>query len=153
MSKISTVYDAVITAMGVLFPSVDGWTRIPNPYDVALNDDNFLRKGWGVRIGPSERADLELCNFSTIRTMSVVISREIFNTGSNDTQFDDIGKQLLEDIYSVQARFYEPDELLVEVSVVKIDPTSTSGVESVNGDKLNFLSIEASFDFTIRELI
>lgn len=153
MSKVSTVYDAVVTALNALYPSGSGWTRIPNPYDIALNDDNFLRKGWGVRIGPATKTELEFCNLAVIRTLTVVISREIFNTGSNDTQFDDIGKQLLEDIYEAQARFYEPDELLVEASVVKIDPTSTSGVESVNGSKLNFLSMEASFDFTIREPI
>jgi len=153
MSRQSVAYDAILAALELEFPAADGWTRIPYPYDLLKNDDNFLRKGYGVKVGPANRVDLEWCNLAFTRTVSVVFSRESFNTGSNVTLGDDIAKDLLEDIYKVQDRFNQQDQLLVEASIVKIDPTSSSGVESVDGEKVTFLSMEASFDFTIQESI
>lgn len=153
MSRQTVAYDAIISALTLLFPAADGWTKIPYAYELEKNDDNFLRKGWGVRVGDASREDLEWCNLAFTRSITVVFTLEVFNTGSNDILIDDIAKQLLENIYSTQARFYQPDELLQEASIVRINPTTSSGVQQVNGERLTFLSMETSFDFTIQESI
>jgi len=153
MSNQTTAYDAIIAALDTLLPGASGWTKIPYAYELEKNDDNFLRKGWGVTVGDANRTDLEWCDLAFTRSITVVITLEVFNTGSNDVQIDDKAKELLETIYSVQARFYEPDNLLQAASIVKIDPTSSSGVRQVSGERLTFLSMEASFDFTIKEQV
>lgn len=153
MSNQTTAYDAMVAALVLLYPAAEGWTRIPYPYDLQKNDDNFLRKGWGIRVGSATREDLDFCKLAFTRTFEVVLSLERFNTGSNETLEDDIAKELLENIYKVQDRFYEPDQLLVEASVVKIDPTTSTGVESLDGQSTAFLTMGMSFDFTIQEPI
>lgn len=151
MSNQTIAYDAIVSVLDEIMPAIDGWTRIPYAYDLIKNDDNFLRQGYGVVVGAASRVDLEWCNLAFTRSITVVITREVFNTGSNDVQIDDIAKQLLEDIYKVQDRFNNPDQILAEANIVKIDPTDSSGVEQVESDKLTFLTMEASFDFTIQE--
>lgn len=154
MSKISTVYDQILTVMDGLFTGASGYTRIPYAYDLALNNDNFLRKGWGVKIGESSANEqLEWCRFTVNHTISVVFTREVFNTGSNAEGFDDIALGLVEDIYTVQARFYSPDQLGIETQIVKIDAISTTAVEQITGDKIKFLTREATFNFIIQESI
>jgi hypothetical protein len=153
MSRQTTAYDAIVAALLLLYPEADGWTRIPYAYDLPSNDDNFLRKGWGVKIGSATRVDLEFCNLAFRRTVTVALSLERFNTGSDTALEDDIAKELLENIYKAQSRFYQPDQLLVEASIVKIDPTDSTGVEAIDGQSATFLTMETSFDFLIQEPI
>lgn len=130
-----------------------GGTKIPYAYDLAKNDDNFLRQGWGLKVGQSNPVQLEFCKNAFERVFTVVLTREVFNTGSNDSAYDDIVKAMLEDIYSVQDRFNEPDQIAIDDDIVKIDFLSASGAEQVDTEKANFLTMEASFNFTIQETI
>lgn len=151
MSKLSTVYDRILVELATLYPSASGYTRIPYAYDLEKNDDNLLRLGWGVVVGPAERVDLEWCNLAFSREVTIVLTRESFNTGNDEAAYDAIVKGLIEDCYKVQDRFYEPDQLAIEASIVKVDPLGATGIEQVEGDRVTFLTASTSFSFLIRE--
>lgn len=148
MSRISTVYDRILVELAALYPSK---TRIPYAYDLVSNDDNFLRDGYGLTVGPASPALLEWCKNAMDRQFTIVLTGEVFNTGSNPTIYDDIVKALLEDIFKAQKRFYEPDQIAIEGDIVKIDLNSISEVTQVQAEKLTFLSMSITFNFTIQE--
>ena len=150
MSKISTIFDRILVELAALYPSA---TKIPYPYDLIKNDDNFLRLGYGLKVGSGNPAQLDFCKNAFTRDFTVVLAREVFNTGSNDAAYDDIVKGLLEDIYAVQDRFNEPDQIAIEGDIVKIDYSSASGAEQIDAENATFLTMEATFTFTIQETI
>lgn len=148
MSKVTAVYDAILTELASLFPSK---TRIPYSYSLADNNARFLMDGYGLNIGPSSFEPFEFCNFMNSREVSVVITREVFRTDSDSSVIDDITKSLLEDIYDVQKLFYSYNELNVPNDIAKVDLGSVSAVEEVLSGKQSFLSMTASFQFFIIE--
>lgn len=148
MSKISTVYDALITELEALFPSK---TRIPYAYSLADNNARFLINGYGLTVGSSNFEQFEFCNFMNARDITVVVTKEVFRTDSDAQVIDDITKDLLEDIYEVQKLFYSYNELNVPNDIAKVDIGSVSAVEEVTSGKQSFLSMAASFQFLIIE--
>lgn len=148
MSKISTVYDAILTELQALYPDK---TRIPYPYSLPDNNVRFLSSGYGVIVGPAAFEQFEFCDFMTTRDVTVVVTREAFRTDSDYGVIDDITKNLLEDIYKVQKLFYSYNELNVPNDIAKVDLGSVSAVEEVASGKQSFLSMSASFNFFIIE--
>lgn len=148
MSKVSSVYDALVTELSTLFPSK---TRIPYAYSLVDNNARFLIDGYGLTIGSSSFEQFEFCNFMNAREVSVVVTKEVFRTDSDAQVIDDITKELLEDIYEVQKLFYSYNELNVPNDIAKVDIGSVSAVEEVNSGKQSFLSMTASFQFFIVE--
>lgn len=148
MSKVSSVYDALITELSTLFPNK---TRIPYAYSLVDNNARFLIDGYGLTIGSSSFEQFEFCNFMNSREVSVIVTKEVFRTDSDAQVIDDITKQLLEDIYEVQKLFYSYNELNVPNDIAKVDISSVSAVEEVNSGKQSFLSMAASFQFFIVE--
>lgn len=148
MSKITAVYDAILTELAALYPAK---TRIPYPYSLVDNNARFLSDGYGVTIGPSSFEQFEFCDFMTVRDVTVTVTREVFRTDSDYNVIDDITKSLLEDIYEVQKLFYSYNELNVPNDVAKVDLGGVSAVEEVASGKQSFLSMSATFNFFIIE--
>lgn len=147
-SKISSVYDAIVSELEALYPNK---TRIPYPYSLTDNNARFLIDGYGFTIGPASFEQFEFCNFMTSREVTVVITREIFRTDSDAITVDDVAKALLESVYEVQKLFYSYNELNVPSDIAKVDIGSVSAVEEVISGKQSFLSMSASFNFFILE--
>jgi hypothetical protein len=150
MSKISTIFDRILVELAALYPSA---TKIPYPYDLIRNDDNFLRLGYGLKVGPSNPIQLDFCKNAFERNFTIILTREVYNTGSNDSAYDDIVKGLLEDIYAAQDRFNEPDQIAIESDIVKIDFVGAGGAEQIDSENKAFLTMEATFNFIIQENI
>ena len=148
MSKVSSVYDALIIELASLYPNK---TRIPYAYSLADNNARVLINGFGLTIGSSSFEPFEFCNFMNAREVSVVVTKEVFRTDSDAQVIDDITKSLLEDIYEVQKLFYSYNELGVPNDIAKVDIGSVSAVEEVNSGKQSFLSMTATFQFFIIE--
>lgn len=148
MSKITTVYDAILTELAALYPAK---TRIPYPYSLVDNNARFLSDGYGVTIGPSSFEQFEFCDFMTVRDVTVTVTKEVFRTDSDYNVIDDITKSLLEDIYEVQKLFYSYNEINVPNDVAKVDLGGVSAVEEVASGKQSFLSMSATFNFFIIE--
>jgi hypothetical protein len=150
MSKISTVYDQVLTELGTLF---SGKTRIPNAYSLVDNNFQFLRDGWGLKIGTSSPAESEFKSFNRSHTFSVVLSREVIRTDSDADPIDVVTKAILEDVYTLERRFMDYDQLSIEADIEIIEQGNNSGIEFFIGDDFSFASIEADFNINIRENI
>ena len=150
MSKISTVYDAMLTRLGVLYPNK---TRIPNPYNIEDNNDNFLIDGFGLIVDSSAVQPHEFCNFNVERTFTVILTREMIATDSDETKYDSVAKLLLEDVYTLQKDFYNVNQLASEASIEQISLGPSSGVSEIFSGKINHLSIETSFLIQVRELL
>ena len=147
-SKISSVYDAIVSELEALYPNK---TRIPYPYSLTDNNARFLIDGYGFTIGSANFEQFEFCNFMTSREVTVVITKEIFRTDSDAITVDDVAKALLESVYEVQKLFYSYNELNVPSDIAKVDIGSVSAVEEVISGKQSFLSMSASFNFFILE--
>lgn len=150
MSKVTTVYDALVSNLATQFPTL---TRIPYPYSLQDNNARFLQNGYGLKMGSAAFELHEFCNFMVGREVSVVFTKEVFRTDSDEVIVDDIVKALLENVYSVQSLFYSYNELGIEASIAKVDIISVSAVEEVRSGNSAFLSMEASFNFSIKESI
>jgi len=148
MSNVSTIYDQIVLKLGELFPSK---TRIPFPYSLEDNNKNFLSDGYGLIIGSASFESLEVCNRMVSQSITVVFTQEVFRTDSDEVVIDDIVKAISEDINSTQGLFYAYDELEIEANIAKVDIVSISGVETVKGDKQDFLTRSAEFNFYITE--
>lgn len=148
MSKITTVYNQILVKLAELY---NGKTRIPNPYSIDRNNDNLLRDGYGLKVGSASFEPFEFCNFVVSREFSVILTREMFRLDSSTPEFDDRAVKLLEDVYEVQELFFNYNELGIDAEIIKVDLGSVSEITFVNTDKSNFLSMEVSFIFSIKE--
>jgi hypothetical protein len=148
MSKITAVYDALLTELAALFPNK---TRIPYAYSLPDNNARFLIDGYGLTIGSSSFEPFEFCDFMNVRDVNVTFTREVFRTDSDANVIDDITKSLLENVYEVQKLFYSYNELNVPNDIAKVDIGSVSAVEEVLSGKQSFLSMTATFQFYIIE--
>lgn len=148
MTNVTVILNKVVEKLVELFPNK---TRIPFPYSLTDNNKNFLSDGFGLVIGSASYEPFETCAYMVSRDISVVFTREVFRTDSDVETIDEIVKQLCEDVNSTQALFYAYNELGIDDNIARIDIVSTSGVEQVQGDKQNFLSMQCSFNFYIRE--
>lgn len=148
MSKITTVYNQILVKLSELY---NGKTRIPNPYSIDRNNDNLLRDGYGLKVGAASFEPFEFCNFVVNREFSVILTREMFRLDSSTPEFDDRAVKLLEDVYEVQELFFNYNELGIDAEILKVDLGGVSEITTVNTDKSNFLSMEVSFTFSIKE--
>lgn len=151
MSNISTIYDTILAAMTALFPTK---TRIPNAYSLSDNQSHLLRDGYGVKLNSASSAEGEICgNFNVNRDISIVFTQEIVRGDSEHGQVDTAVKNLAESVVTLQKDFYHADRMGIPSNVSNIELSSISGVEFFISGKNNFISMEISFNFYIRENI
>lgn len=147
-TKITTAYNALVVRLTALFDSNAGWTRIPDPYIVEANPDNFLRQGWGLKVGPGAHGNQMTSNYQMLRTMVVVICREVMKTELDADGSASVDLQLLEDLRSVVADF-ETNTALSNAQI-PVQFSSDSGILGVQSEKV-FRAIEAQFTVNIFE--
>lgn len=150
MSKISTAHDAVLTALASLFPNK---LRIPNPYNIEDNPSQFLRDSYGMRVANEAPSDSEFCTFSRTRVFAITLSREVLSNYTQTDAMDTAVKALLEDVYTLQKDFMNPDQLNQEASIEKIDMAGTTPVLTFIGEHSNFIAIEVLFQLQITDNI
>jgi len=150
MSLVTDIYNQIVLKLENTFPTM---TRIPYSYSLPDNNSNFLKNGFGLIIGTANFTEFEFCNRVSEREISVVFSKEVFRTDSDVVKIDDIVKELLENVNTVQGLFYSYEELGIEDKILKVDIGSVSGMEEVLANSSKFLTMTASFSFQIRENI
>lgn len=122
MSKISTIHDALVTAVTGVLP---GRTQLPNPYDPEANNELYLTNGFGVAVGPGIRTDrLISCHMSWQRTFVVLLVNQISTTDHNTSGREDITKNLLEDHFLV----FDLLEKTTLSSTIKAEVFSDTGI-------------------------
>lgn len=141
MSKVSTVYDGILTKLGTIFPTL---TRFPNPYDILDNPYQFMTAGYSLRYDGQNRLPYEICNRRESQNFTVILTRELLRIETRSDSFDAPTKAILEDAKTFRDAFYARD-MIGLADVIKLDVTSISALESVSGDKYNLLKMECAF--------
>lgn len=136
MSKISNIYDGLVSQMETTLSS---HTRIPNPYDLTQNNEQFLTLGWGIAIEDAERTDRSMCNKIWIRrTFLIKITRLVATLEMAVDERVTAEKALLEDLKSVYNDLYSENLSIADANLIEVIPDD--GVEFIKGDKFDFVS-------------
>lgn len=151
MTKISTIYDAVRTALA---SKLTGKTEIPNPYSLSDNPIQFLKNGYGVVIGDGSPASFQVyCLDAEARTFTVILTREVYRLEVDNTNLIAESKNLLEDIRTVKDDFLAHDQIASTDKIQKIDYTGGSGINFVSAGKHNLIYADISFSIEYTETI
>jgi hypothetical protein len=149
--KINTYYDTILKKLKEFFPEK---TLIPYAYDLSdKNNHLFLENGYGVSIGGQRFEQLDFCRLTLVRTIDVILTREVVRLDSDTQIIHEETKKMLNDVYKVQSEFYSYSELDIPDKILKVDVLGSTEIEEVLGDKAKFLAIRVNFDFWIDEFI
>lgn len=147
-SKITPVYNRIVQVLGELFPEK---TRIPYPYAIERNSSRFMINGYGLKVGSAVFEPLDFCAFTVSRNFQVVFTKDLFKLDSSALEVDSLLLQMLEDVYTVQNKFYNYDKLDIPAKIASVEITDVSEPIEINAEKSSFLSMETNFNFLIRE--
>ena len=150
MSKISTIYPAIISTIETLFPAK---TRLHNPYNVEENPDLVRKNAWGLRVESAEKVDQEFCDLSLSRQYTVIFVRNFVSLQGKEDGFDATTVSILEDQQSLTSALYSTDRIGQSALIDIIDIVSISGVQELKTDEKKYLLCEVTFTITISELI
>lgn len=148
MSKITTVYDTLLTTIGTIFSEK---TRVNNPYSLTDNPEHLLRDGWGLRKTGTDPLPSDLCQWSDGHGFEVALCREIVRGESQDTPLDDEVKALLEDAFEFRERIFRYDELGISTDITQVSLGSVSGVEEFVAGRGKFISVIVAFTVQVTE--
>lgn len=144
MSAMSTAYDLLVTRLDAALPAASGYTRIPNPYNLGENDQNILRQGYGLALGPANNAKSELsCNMQIQRIFNVVVAREFLKLEHDVDGGQDVDKALMEDMRLVLRDFETYTSLNSGNVIMGYD--SDGGIELLKAESRSFLFLRAQF--------
>lgn len=149
MSKITTVYDEILTQIATLFPAK---TRIFNQYSLIDNPEHVLRNGYGLLKIDTNRIASEFCNFTDEHGFEVVLTKELPRTEDQMDPVDDVTRDIIEDAFSLRERIYRYDKLGLQTDIENTEIGSVSGITYFLGNnKSNFISISVAFTISINE--
>jgi len=151
MSKITTVYNTILTKVAGLFPSK---TKIPLPESLPDNDNNLLRDGYGVMVGASTISALDTFKDSNIsREFTIVFTEELIRTNHDADSRDTVLLSILEDMVTLKQDFLNFDQLGIDSSIEKVTFVGSSGVEYANIDDFSIMTMNITFSIDISEII
>lgn len=145
MSLVSDAYDELVARLAGLFTTGAGYQRLSNAYDVEQNPITLLDQGWGLAAGGAVNTNRNLCSIvSTTRTWTVVLTRALDATDSDDTLRDTNTKLILEDARTVVNSFEREvrlDDLNLNCRFI-----SDSGIETISPDDGSILVMRLNFE-------
>lgn len=143
-TQITAVYDAFVSTFTSVLPT---YVQIPNVYDPGNNANLFLKRGYGVGIGPAVSTrnlrDLN-CRMAIQRTVSVIMTRQLTASITDSTGIGSVVKDLLEDKYKI-IESVEKNPTLGGAAVLAAF-VSDGGIEYLTAGEAKYLLIEAQFD-------
>lgn len=148
MSKVTTIYDQVLTVLAILYPAGSGYTRIANPYDLSDNIEQTLAQGWGMKTGSASPRDSQFNQFTNTRIFTIVLSRQVIKLESDPVPIDIATKEMLEDIFTGQKDFFNNDQIDIPNDIEAVDLGPQSEVQYIDKGTEKFISME--FDLLIQ---
>lgn len=138
--KIQELYDELNTVIAAALPD---YMRFPNPYVIDANTFLHKRSGYGVSIGAGLDTERYLgCLVSWEREFTITLVRQVLITQNNLTLREGLEKEILEDHDKIRKAIYNNSSL--SGKAIKTTATSDGGLFFIDGEKLNFLSMEIS---------
>jgi hypothetical protein len=142
-TKITTIYDQLITVLGTTFPN---HYKITDPYTVENNDFKLLNKGYGFFINGGQNTNRMIaCELSISRSITFINTLVQRGTDRDLTIRQAAEKTILEDQYLL-IKAVEMDSTLLQ-SCCKMVYIGDSGIKFLNDEHRNFLTIETQFSF------
>lgn len=148
MSKISTVYDALISKISDMYPLK---SRVFNPYELSDNASLLMKDAWGLKVLSASRVDIEFCNLSIERTFILVLCRNFITASNKDDGFDAVSKLILEDQQVFLGELWKTEEIGQATNINKIEFTNIGGIDFIVSDEKKFLFSEIEFTISISE--
>jgi hypothetical protein len=111
MSKISTLYDKIVSVLSATYLSSNGYYRLPNIIEVEKNPAGFLRKGYGFSYSGASSEVEEYSSYSTNHLFQFAFTREIAQLEGEFSDYDTEFKGILEDIKLLKDAFYNQNGL------------------------------------------
>lgn len=146
MSKVTIIYDALLTELALLFPTKK---VIVDPYEIEENKIQFLRDSYGIKfIGETNQFN-EFHTMGKTLQFSVIISKEFIKL--ENATVDNIVKGILEEINTLRLRLFKYDQLEIHNEIDSIELGATGELVSVYSGKDNIKYIETFFDINCRE--
>lgn len=150
MSKITTVYDTLLSSLATLFSSK---TRIFDAYSLTDNPEHILRDGYGLAYLGNEGLSGEFNSQVDSHTFEIPLTREVVHTEDQVDRFDTQAKGIIEDAYSVRFMLSEYDKLGIPTSIDQIVLGSTTGITRVNVGQSKFITLSISFTVQVTEAL
>lgn len=145
-TKISNIYDDILTELETLFPDKD---RIYNPYSLVDNPSIILRDSYGLRVEEAEGVNRDFTTYSRFRNFAIVLTREVVKTDAQEDAFDAPAKALLEDINKLQKHFLGPDEFNSATNIDIVNLAGLSGIEFFYFDKTNYIAMDITLSIQV----
>lgn len=150
-SKFSNVFDSLVTRLASLYPSK---TIIPYPYSLADNPNQFLVNGYGLKIGSGSNSDLTTDYSSAVdRSVSVVLTREVYGFTGIQTNLNTQIKALFDDMYDLKNDLLDLSRVSPMFNGEAIEYENDSGIEEVISGEQRFVSLEVFFSFDLTQEI
>jgi hypothetical protein len=150
MSKISDVYDSLISETSSLFYTK---SRLHNPYEPLENPEIVRKNAWGIRVESAISPTQEFCQMAIERTFTMVLVRQFISLASKEDGFDSVTKELLESQQSFLALVYSPSEIMKQNEIDIVTIQNVSGIQQLVDSEKKFLFCEVTFTITISELV
>lgn len=148
-TNITAIYNRLITDIET---ALSTYVRIPNPYAPEENPELFLRKGYGIGIGPAENTRRYICGFYSLkRSFSVLLINKIEATDSNSSARGSIEITMIEDHKSLMDALESDNNL--NGNAVSVMFTNDSGIQFVQGDIGKYVLCELTFEVEYLEPI
>lgn len=151
MSLISTAFDALVLRVETVLDTVaQGYSRIPNPYNVEDNAEIKLVKGYGVAMLAGENTNRQVnCKFSVKRTMEIVLTRLYTEQDENAVTRSSLEKFLFEDQYKLINNFEQDFSINGQSMLTKWE--TDGGIEFLTGTSGRFLVLKTQFSLEYLE--
>jgi len=145
MSQITTSFDLFHAKVSTLLPQGSGYFELSNPYELVDNSNLFLRKGWGIAIGPGRNTNRELCGKITVeRTIRVILTRALEALEQDPTTKNNVIKALMEDAFTILQDFERSYRLDDDEFNCRFE--SDGGIQSLAVDNYSYLTLEMIFN-------
>ena len=149
MSKVSSLYDAIVTRVTAVLPS---HKRLSDPYRFLKNKDSEKRQGWGLRVGAGQNPNQQLsCNIILRQQFTILVTRLVAGREIEPNKKAATEKQLLEDLFLIIDDFENDPTLATSGVVIGAQYLSHNGIDFMEAERDDHMVIEASFDFRYQE--
>lgn len=155
-ASIDNLYDALRAAIPT-YSRFSAKKEILNPYSLEDNPETFLDNSWGLIIGSSVRAESDNpiidYHVTTIRDMSVVITRAVYDLHNIGVEVNEQAKELLLDARELRDNFLDLLKFGVLQGGEEVLYLGDSGVEFAQAGQTKFISTQVNFTFELIEII
>jgi hypothetical protein len=139
-TKLSNVYDGLITLIGTALPA---YTKIPNPYEPSNNASLLLTKGFGLGFSTASNTKRQICRIdSTSRNFVVVLINRVTATDHDTTAHATLEKSLLEDLETIKLAL--ANDITLGGKAAKAEWQDDSGIEYLENDRAQYLSVQST---------